>query len=145
MQVAVDQVRWGCGAWVWWWFTYKERRRQAGRERGNSTDNGNSEDGQRDIVLLKMEPEEGVRRGQKEKRGVRELREWEKGSWQEVKKDGETESQGRRNLYYGHRATLGMSKECVLGERMTEWRLLRAGARGGMGDQMTWKDTCRAR
>lgn len=51
----------------------KEGGRQA--EKGNPTDSGNSEDGQRDTVLLKMEREEGVRRGQKEKRGVRELRE----------------------------------------------------------------------
>lgn len=71
-------------------------------------------------MLLKMEREEGARRGQKEKRGVRELREGEKGSWQEVKGDGETASQGRRKLCCGHRATPGMRKECALGERRTE-------------------------
>ena len=90
VKVAVDQVRWSRGdecdqqAVIFLQRMERGRQRKGSIDVGNSTDRGNSEKRMDRETLCFWR---WSRRGQKEKRGVRELRGWEKGSWKEVKED----------------------------------------------------------
>ena len=128
-----------------WWFTYKERR-EAGRERGVQMWETRQTVGivsrgwtERCCVSEDGAKEDRRRREESESWGSKR----KEAGKREIKEDRKR-SKGEGNTYLWTQRHTEDEKGMYSGQRLKEWRFVGGVGRGGMGDQMTYKDTCHA-